>query len=77
LALKHQPFRLQKLLLSGELCIYLAFAALSMHPLPFVLFGAVIAVEWVPNMRRKDKSLSRYPDFAAYKARSGLLFPRA
>ena len=60
----------------GELCIYLAFAALSMHPLPFVLFGAVIAVEWVPNMRRKDKSLSRYPDFAAYKARSGLLFPR-
>jgi hypothetical protein len=27
-------------------------------------------------MLRKDKSLSRYPEFAAYAAKSGLLFPR-
>jgi steroid 5-alpha reductase family enzyme len=60
----------------GELCIYLAFATLSLHWLPFVFFGSVIAIEWVPNMRRKDASLSRYPAFAAYKARSGLLFPK-
>jgi steroid 5-alpha reductase family enzyme len=60
----------------GELCIYLSFALLSLHWLPFVFFGSVIAVEWVPNMRRKDKSLSRYADFAAYASRSGLLFPK-
>lgn len=60
----------------GELCIYLAFATLSLHWLPFVLFGSVIAIEWVPNMRRKEASLARYPTFAAYAQRSGLLFPK-
>jgi steroid 5-alpha reductase family enzyme len=60
----------------GELCIYTSFASLSLHWLPFVFFGSVIAVEWIPNMLRKDKSLSRYPEFAAYAQRSGLLFPR-
>jgi steroid 5-alpha reductase family enzyme len=60
----------------GELFIYASFASLSLHWAPFVVFGLVIAIEWVPNMRRKDASLSRYPEFAAYRARSGLLFPR-
>jgi len=60
----------------GELCIYAAFATLSMHPLPFALFGLVIALEWWPNMRRKDASLSRYPAFADYARRTGRLFPR-
>jgi protein-S-isoprenylcysteine O-methyltransferase Ste14 len=60
----------------GELCIYAAFATLSMHPLPFALFALVIALEWWPNMRRKDASLSRYPAFAEYARRSGRLFPR-
>ena len=26
-------------------------------------------------MRRKDRSLSRFPEFAAYRARSALLIP--
>jgi hypothetical protein len=29
----------------------------------------------VPNMRRKDRSLSRYPEFAPYAARTKLLIP--
>lgn len=60
----------------GELCIYAAFASLSRHPAPFVLFAFVIGVEWVPNMRRKDASLSRYPAFAGWRARTGLILPR-
>jgi steroid 5-alpha reductase family enzyme len=60
----------------GELCIYLAFSLMSRHWLPFLLFGLAIGIEWVPNMRRKDRSLSRYPEFADYKARSGLIIPR-
>ena len=27
-------------------------------------------------MLKKDRSLSRYPEFAAYKERSGLLLPK-
>jgi hypothetical protein len=27
------------------------------------------------NMRRKDKSMSRHPEFAAYKDRTGMLLP--
>jgi len=60
----------------GELLIYLSFAGLSRHWLPFALFGLVIATEWGPNILRKDRSLSRYPDFASWKARTGLILPR-
>ncbi len=60
----------------GELLIYLSFVVLSRHGLPALVFAAVIVFEWIPNMLRKDKSLARYPAFAAWKAQSGLLFPR-
>jgi hypothetical protein len=35
----------------------------------------VMAIVWIPNMRRKDKSLSRYPEFGAYAARTKLFIP--
>ncbi|MBD2234384.1 methyltransferase family protein [Phormidium tenue] len=60
----------------GEILIYLSFALLAMHWLPFAILGLVAAVLFVPNMRKKDQSLSRYPEFADYKARSGLLLPK-
>jgi protein-S-isoprenylcysteine O-methyltransferase Ste14 len=59
----------------GELLIYLGFTALPMHWLPLSALVVVIAAVWVPNMRRKDKSLSRYPDFAEYKAHTKLIIP--
>ncbi|NER47295.1 MAG: steroid 5-alpha reductase, partial [Symploca sp. SIO1A3] len=31
---------------------------------------------FIPNMLKKDKSLSRYPEFEEYKANSGLLLPQ-
>ena len=37
--------------------------------------GFAFAV-FLPNMRKKDESLSRYPCFAGYRERSGLLLPR-
>jgi hypothetical protein len=37
------------------------------------VFGRAV---FLPNMRKKDQSLSRYPGFAAYRERSGLLLPR-
>ncbi|MGK7905251.1 MAG: isoprenylcysteine carboxylmethyltransferase family protein [Hormoscilla sp.] len=60
----------------GEIFIYMGFAMLAMHWLPFVILAAFVGAIFLPNMGKKDKSLSRYPEFAAYKARSGLLFPQ-
>lgn len=59
----------------GELCIYLSFALLALHWAPVLFLGLVIAGVWIPNMRRKDASLSRYPEFAEYKRRTKLLIP--
>ncbi len=60
----------------GEVLIYSAFAMLTMHWLPFVILGGFIAGIFIPNMLKKDQSLSRYPEFEFYKANSGLLFPK-
>lgn len=65
----------------GELLIYTSFALLPVQGLwwigflPAVAFASIIAVEWIPNILRKERSLSRYPEFAAYKKRSALLIP--
>jgi steroid 5-alpha reductase family enzyme len=59
----------------GELLIYGTFALLAMHWLPFAILGLAVAVEWLPNMRRKDASLSRYPQFAEYKKNTRKFIP--
>ncbi len=59
----------------GELFIYLGFGLLAAHWLPVVMLGVFVAVVWIPNMMRKDRSLARYPEFAAYRARSWRLLP--
>lgn len=59
----------------GELLIYLGFGLLAMHWLPVVVLLAFVTIYWVPRMLQKDKSLSRYPNFQAYKERSKLFIP--
>lgn len=60
----------------GEMMIYASFAALAMHWLPW----AILAVFWLgvflPNMRKKDRSMSRYAEWAWYTARTGMLIPK-
>ena len=60
----------------GEIFIYTAFAMLAQHWLPFLILAGFSAGVFLPNMRKKDQSLSRYPEFEDYQARSGLLLPR-
>jgi protein-S-isoprenylcysteine O-methyltransferase Ste14 len=60
----------------GEILIYISFAMLAQNLIPFVILGGFFAGIFLPNMLKKDKSLSRYPEFEAYKARSGLLLPK-
>jgi steroid 5-alpha reductase family enzyme len=60
----------------GEILIYLAYAMLSLHWLPFAIEGAWIVGFFWPNMIAKDRSMARYPGYAAYKARTSMLLPR-
>ncbi|NES91444.1 DUF1295 domain-containing protein, partial [Okeania sp. SIO2B9] len=60
----------------GEIFIYLSFAMLVQHWLPYLILGAFFAGIFIPNMLKKDKSLSRYPEFAEYQANSGLIIPQ-
>lgn len=59
----------------GELLIYLGFSLLAAHWFPLAVLALFVATVWLPNMRRKDASLSRYPEFADYRARTKLLVP--
>ncbi len=59
----------------GELLIYASMALLSLHWAPFLVLGLYLVLYWIPNMLRKDRSLSRYPGFEEYKKRSKLFIP--
>lgn len=59
----------------GELLIYTGYGLLAMHWLPIVIIAAIVIMVWVPNMLQKDKSLSRYPEYAEYKRHSKWLIP--
>lgn len=59
----------------GELLIYLGFSLLALHWIPLAVIALYLAVIWLPNMLKKDKSLSRYPQFAQYKKKSKLFIP--
>ena len=59
----------------GELLIYLSFALLSRHWIPIMVLVSFMMIIWLPNIYRKDKSLSRYPDYEEYKKRSSLMIP--
>jgi steroid 5-alpha reductase family enzyme len=59
----------------GELFIYCGFGLLAMHWLPMGILLLWIMVIWIPYMRKKDCSLSRYPGFEDYKSRTKLFLP--
>lgn len=59
----------------GEFLIYLSFCLLGMHWATMVVLGLAVFGLWLPNMIKKDRSLSRYPEFAGWRARSWLFVP--
>jgi steroid 5-alpha reductase family enzyme len=58
----------------GEVLIYAGFALAPWHWQPFVVLAGWF-VFFVRNMQRKDKSMARHPEFAAYKSRTGMFLP--
>ena len=59
----------------GELLIYLGFSLLARSWIPIIALLSFILIIWIPNMVKKDKSLSRYNDFDEYKKNTNTLFP--
>ncbi len=59
----------------GELLIYLGFTLLAIDWAPIIALLLFIAIIWIPNMIKKDKSLSRYSEFENYKKKSYKFIP--
>ncbi len=59
----------------GEMMLYGAFAALTMHWAPWLVLAWIWLGVFVPNMIAKERSMSRYPEWAAYAQRTGFLLP--
>ena len=60
----------------GEMLVYAAYALLVQHWLPWVILGWIWTELFLVNMLMIEASLTRYPGWAAYRARTGMLLPR-
>lgn len=60
----------------GELLIYASFALVAMHFIPWLVLAGFGFGVFLPNMRRKDISLSRYPEFQNWYKQTGFLLPK-
>ena len=59
----------------GELLIYSSFVIMAKHWFPLLVLFLFITIVWLPNMYKKDKSLSKYPEFEDYKNKSYFFIP--
>lgn len=60
----------------GEMLIYAAYALMVGHWIPWAILGAIWTFVFMTNIAAQEASLARYPEWQAYKARTGLLLPR-
>jgi protein-S-isoprenylcysteine O-methyltransferase Ste14 len=59
----------------GEMMIYVSFALLVQHWLPWLILAYWWITIFLVNMLIIESSLSRYPEWEAYKARAGMFLP--
>lgn len=60
---------------TGEMMLYGAYALLVQHWIPWAILAWVWTGIFLVNMLMKEASMSRYPEWAAYKARTGMILP--
>jgi len=60
----------------GEMLIYGSFAMMVWHWLPVLVLTWVWSGLFAVNMIMKEASMSRYPEWQAYRARTGWLLPK-
>jgi protein-S-isoprenylcysteine O-methyltransferase Ste14 len=59
----------------GEMMIYASFALLVNHWLPWLVLAYWWSMIFLVNMLLIESSLSRFPEWKAYKAKTGILVP--
>jgi steroid 5-alpha reductase family enzyme len=59
----------------GELFIYLGFSLLAIDWTPLIALLLFVVFIWLPNMYKKDRSLSKYSDFKQYKSKTKKFIP--
>ncbi len=59
----------------GETLIYLAYCLLCKSRAAWGILAFFVLVTFVPNMMKKDKSLGKYEEFEAYKAKTWVMVP--
>ncbi len=59
----------------GEMMIYASFALLVQHWIPWIILAYWWTTIFFVNMLMIEQSISRYPEWEAYKARTGMLLP--
>jgi len=59
----------------GEMMIYGSFALLAWHWIPVIVLGYFWCIMFSTNMAMKEASMSRHPEWQAYKKRSWWLIP--
>jgi protein-S-isoprenylcysteine O-methyltransferase Ste14 len=60
---------------TGEMMIYGAYALLASHWIAWAILAWVWGGVFAANIAMKEASLARYPGWADYRRRSGLLVP--
>lgn len=59
----------------GEMMIYSAYALLVQHWIPWLVLAYLWTTMFLVNMLMIESSISRYPEWAAYRARTRMLLP--
>lgn len=60
----------------GEIILYMGFCLYCNHWLPWVVCLSYWLILFVPNIYKKEKSMSRYPEWEEYCKRSWVLIPK-
>lgn len=60
----------------GEMMVYASFAVVVWHWLPWLILAAIWSLLFQTNMRMKEASMARYPEWPAYRARTGMVLPK-
>jgi protein-S-isoprenylcysteine O-methyltransferase Ste14 len=59
----------------GEMMLYASYALLVQHWIPWIVLAYWWTMVFLINVLMIESSISRYPEWEAYKARTGLLLP--
>lgn len=60
----------------GQSLVYISFAMLAYHVIPLIWYVFVVSLINTNNIKVKEASMARYPEWSEYKKRSGYLFPK-